>query len=571
MTLLLASLFTNRTIEVMIMNPSRIIGLAILLSLVSNASAVVFQWDNPGSGLWNDAVNWQNDTLLLNDDATINNGGTALIDNTQTVITGFVTLGGGAGSGTVLMSGGSLRTNFDVRVGGNAAGAGGTGLFEQSGGDIFMNGGNFNVGFGITAAGTYTMSGGTLIENSATIFAVGNRGLGTVLQSGGSIYVRGASAVGTSIVQLGRNALSNGSGFGSGRYDLSGGILATNFIRYGLVVSGAGVIDTNTFTLRGSGRLITRTIEILNTAATNTFNFSGGVLTANTIGIPITNDGGMLSPGTPNFSANAVDISSIPFDPIGTTTFNGTNAYNQGSTGSLAIDIDFGANDFVDIGAGAPVVASSIAGKIYVNVLNGFDPPVGSTFDILTADTVTYTASVIGHTPSCNVFKGLIVIGLDGRQVLRLVVVPPPALYSDYQGLHNAGAFSADDDSDGLLNGVEYQLGLLPNDPNGADGAAGAPVLSFTGSGANKRLRIEFSVPEPGPIDATLLVEASNDLGVTDPWTTIARRVGQGPWTGAATITVDPTVDCRIHVAVDDTKLVSAVPTRSLRLRGSLP
>jgi hypothetical protein len=137
-----------------------------------------------------------------------------------------------------------------------------------------MNGGNFNVGFGLTAVGTYTMSGGTLIENSGAIFAVGNRGLGTVNQSGGSIYVRGASAVGTSVVQLGRNAATTGNGFGSGRYDLSGGILATAFIRYGQVVSGAGVIDTNTFNLRGAGRLITGTIEIFNTAATNSFNFT---------------------------------------------------------------------------------------------------------------------------------------------------------------------------------------------------------------------------------------------------------------------------------------------------------
>jgi hypothetical protein len=45
-------------------------------------------------------VNWENDTLLFNDDAQINNGGTALIDSTQTVITGFATMGGGSGSGT---------------------------------------------------------------------------------------------------------------------------------------------------------------------------------------------------------------------------------------------------------------------------------------------------------------------------------------------------------------------------------------------------------------------------------------------------------------------------------------
>src|SRR4029434_11361369 len=98
-------------------------------------------------------------------------------------------------------------------------------------------------------------------------------------------------------------------------------------------------------------------------------------------------------------------------------------------------------------------------------------------------------------------------------------------------------------------------------DASAADGAAVSPVVSFTGGGATKRLRIEFSVPEPGPTDATLRVEASDDLGVTDPWTTIARKVGQGPWTGAATITVDPALDCQVHVAVGDTNLDSATPT----------
>jgi hypothetical protein len=96
--------------------------------------------------------------------------------------------------------------------------------------------------------------------------------------------------VGTSVVQLGRNAAANGNGFGSGRYDLSGGILATAFIRYGQVVSGAGVIDTNPSTCEArAGSSLARS-RSFNTAATNTFNFTGGTLTANTIGIPITNN-----------------------------------------------------------------------------------------------------------------------------------------------------------------------------------------------------------------------------------------------------------------------------------------
>jgi hypothetical protein len=84
-------------------------------------------------------------------------------------------MGAVAGStGTLSMTGGSLTTNFDIRVGGTSLTvAGGTGTFNQSGGSVFMNGGNVNIGIGPSSVGIYNLSGGSLIVNSATIFAVG--------------------------------------------------------------------------------------------------------------------------------------------------------------------------------------------------------------------------------------------------------------------------------------------------------------------------------------------------------------------------------------------------------------
>jgi hypothetical protein len=393
-------------------------------AMANSAQAVVVTWTNVGTGNWNDAANWDLG-IPGNDDAQINNGGTAIIDDTQIVTTGFATMGVTTGSsGTLKMTGGKITTNFDIRIGGNSTTGGGTGVFEQTGGTVFMNGGNFNTGQGNTSSGTYNMKGGLLTLSSGTIFTVGNRGTGTINQTGGTIYVRGGSAPLTAMVQLGRNAAA---GIGSGTYNLSAGSLTVANVKFGQAVGVA--TSTNIFNLSGAGTLLTTAVSVPNTAATNTFNFTGGTLTANSFALPLANNGGTLSPGTADFSANATDISLIPFNPIGTMTLTGANPYSQGPTGTLAIDLaGVGSNDLVDVGAGASVASATLAGTIAVNLLNGFDPALGDTFSILYADSIVNTATVTGLTPSGNGFQASVVATAapDGRDVLRLTVVPAP-------------------------------------------------------------------------------------------------------------------------------------------------
>ena len=387
------------------------------------ASAVVVKWINPGTGIWNDATNWDLG-IPGNDDAQVSNGGTVTIDDTQTVTTGFATRGVGTGnSGFMKMTGGSLTTNFDIRIGGNATTGGGIGVFDFSGGTIFMNGGNLNTGQGSTANGTFNMSGGTLTVNSGAIFAVGNRGTATVNQSGGTLYVRGASAPGTAFVQLGRNATTT---IGNGTYNLSGGALAAPNIKFGQAVGIAG--STNAFNLSNNGDLLTNTISVINTAATNTFSFTGGTLTANSIGLPINNTGGTLSPATLDFSSAPVDIPSIPFSPAGITTFTGDNTYTQGPSATFAIDlVGPGNNDLLDVGA-TGTAAAILAGNLRVDTVAGFDPALGDTFDIVYADSIVNTATVTGLTPSGNAYTATIRPGAapDGRDALTLTVVPAP-------------------------------------------------------------------------------------------------------------------------------------------------
>ena len=406
-----------------------------LICIAAPSHAVTIEWDGT-IGNFTEPVNWVGDIApVAGDDARISNGGTAQLSGSQGLL--FLILAAGTGqSGNFQMSPGAvLTTTSDIRIG-NGGTAGGAGAITQSGGDVIMSGGNINVGFGDTAIGTYNMSGGTIGINSATIYAVGNRGTGTVNQSGGSVYVRGpitaSATTGTGQLNLGRNgAVAAGNpGTSSGAYTLSGGDFTAAQLRYGNNAAGAATGSTNAFNLQGTGTLVVGAISIVNANALNSFNFTGGTLKATTVGIPINNNGGTLSPSTLFFGSATTNApataAEVEMSPVGTTTFTLANTYNQGPTGTLAVDLSAPAtNDFVSIGADpALFVTANIAGTIRVNSM--FEPSLGSVFDILAADDVINTAAVIGQTPGGKLFSSSVVPGADGREVLRLTVVPEP-------------------------------------------------------------------------------------------------------------------------------------------------
>lgn len=415
--------------------PLRVAFIAVgaILIFVSPGFAVNVTWINPGTGNWLDGTNW--DLGVPNsataDAALITNGGTAVIDATQNVSTGNLTLAGPAGTaGHLQMTGGSLTTtNTDFRIAGNGAATGGTATFTQSGGSVILNAGNLNVSFGSAANGSYALSAGSMQVNAGFIMAVGNVGTGTVNQTGGTIYIRTAGAPATSVIQLGRNSATLAA---SGTYTLSGGTAAANLFQFGRpgTAQTSGGQSTSTFNLQGTGKLITTAISLGNTPAfaTPIFNFTGGTLVANSIAMPLTNNGGILSPDFANFGVVGnvpATINDIPITEVSTLTFTGDNSYSQNS-GTLEIDIAGAAsNDFLDLGA-TGVASASISGTIAVNVMGGFDPPIGTFFDILAADTVTENALVTGLTPSGNSFDAISAVGGDGRQLVRLVVIPEP-------------------------------------------------------------------------------------------------------------------------------------------------
>lgn len=412
---------------------------AITCALSATAPAIDVTWINLGTGNWTDGANWDGGRPpgpgITNEVAVIDNGGTAVIDGSQNVSAGSVSIADTTGSsGTLQISGGSLTNTFaNISIGGSGGVNGGRGVLNQSGGSVVLNAGRLNIGFGSTAFGTYNLSGGSLKTQSQTSMpmAVGNLGTGIFNQSGGTVYAQVTQAnVDRSVIQLGRNS---GSVAASGTYTLSGGTAAARVLQFGNVVQTSNLettTSTNTFNLLGNGTLMTNEIIVGNTApnASNVFNFTGGTLSANTIGLPLINSGGILSP-TLYFFDFGPELSGLPRQPISTLTFTGSTSYTQTEAGTLHIDLDdtVPGADFVDIGAGDQVGTATILGNIAVAPFRGFDPALGSTFDVLAADTVTFDAVVTGRTPSGLSFEAAEVVGSDGREVLRLTVVPEPS------------------------------------------------------------------------------------------------------------------------------------------------
>ena len=400
---------------------------AICSSLQLRAATIA--WTNASIGDWITPANWAGGVVPGNaDDARITNSGIAVIESAQEITVGSITAGDVLGTtGTVRMIGGKLTTlNSDVRIGGNSATAGGTGFFEQSGGIVTMNAGNFNLGFGHSAHGTYTLSGGALIMNTASaIVAVGNRGSGTITQSAGEFFLKAANG----FVQLGRNAATNTT-TPHGTYALSGGSLATGRLIFGDAVGTNGV-QTNVFSLSGTGVVRTGTFYVKNTTASNHFNFDGGTLLTTNVGFPLRNSGGILNPTFFEFgNANATNTETMVSNSIATLTVssNSPTFYVQEPAGTLVIDIAGpGNNDMLNLGAGSAVGDVTLGGQIIVNLLNNYDPDEGTPFDIVVADSITNNAAVVGFTPRGRSFWPLLEFMGDGRAVLRLYVVATPS------------------------------------------------------------------------------------------------------------------------------------------------
>ncbi len=140
-------------------------------------------------------------------------------------------------------------------------------------------------------------------------------------------------------------------------------------------------------------------------------------------------------------------------------------------------------------------------------------------------------------------------------------IIPPFGTFADWTAHFASGIATADIDRDGIPALIEFALGLDPSTP----ATIGIPTVTVAADG---HLELHIAIPAStlatqlhGLPEITYTVEATGDFAA---WTTIATKTHTTPWTGTATVTIDPAVGGVVPVTVRDPALSTS---RYLRLR----
>lgn len=403
-------------------------------------------------------------------------GGTlSIINNGFLLSTGSLTNGRGSGvsvgSGTLLLSSGTLQANSDVYFGGLTGSSNASkGYYQQDdgvatltsgatnlrlgasqatstvggSGTMILNGGTLNIpstsvglvlADGSSSFGAFAMTGGTLIFQNKGIDVGRNNGSGSLYFSGGNVS-SGTIGVGGSAVQSANNA---GQGTmtvtGSANVTITSGnqllvgaqqgnASANASTSNGTLLMQGGVLTTNGSAFIGSGNSTNTAGKIAN----GTMIVSGGQFTVQTLQLGRqTNANGYLSLQGGQMTVNALNG---PTDVSSTGTFSFTGGTLQ--VRDSAIDITNSGGTFSPGGSGG-VGTTGFASKSYtqssgtlwidiasgtfdtVSITGGGTASIAGTIKVATADTLTVgqTFDVLVAT-LVTLDPGTAVTGTDG-------------------------------------------------------------------------------------------------------------------------------------------------------------
>jgi hypothetical protein len=315
-------------------------------------------------------------TLQFGDANIVTNAANIILSGTQSMIlnqtagNGLANFAVNAASGAFELAGDrnlSISGSFSnagklIILKGSTFSLGGTNLYAQTAGSTSVSG-TLDVG----SAGDINLSGGS-------IFAIGMITAGTYAQTGGTTTVSGALSAGE--VNLSGGSIMGSGAITAGSYIQTAGSTIVNAkgtlsitSSSGMKVSAGSVVDNSTITaekyVQTGG---TTTVNGTLSATSGGLSVSGGsVFGIGTITGNIDLTGGLVSAGSASKKA-------------GELTVDGT--YKQSGPG--AFDVDLGGTtpgtqyDVLEISSTA-----SLGGTLNVDLISGFKPTVGETFDII--------------------------------------------------------------------------------------------------------------------------------------------------------------------------------------------
>jgi Ca2+-binding RTX toxin-like protein len=463
-------------------------------------------------------VNVESGTLNLTGGG-VSNGGNFNLTSGKTLGFGggVYTLNNGAkinGSGNLSVSGGTL----DVKLAGGTAIAN-TVLFTLSGG-IFQVDGNWNL---LT---TNNWNGGTLkssgiITNSGTLTLGGSsykyldtqlNNTGTIVENDYRLYFNdGAILNNSGNYELQQGEILNYDGVGT--FNNSGTFKKTTTATstIGVAFNNTGTVEAQSGTLNFTNTYTHNNANLIFKGGTVTFsnslNINGGSIEGNgSINVGVTNSG-LLNP---RHASNT---------EFGRLTIN--SSYTE--TNSANINIQLGGTtagtnfDQVDINGTA-----TFDGKLNVSLLNNFTPTLGSTFDVLTYDSLNSSSNLDFTGLSINStlqflpqwFSNKLTLKVVEKLSTNLAIAATNANQTEGNSGNKAFTFTVTrSGSTTEINNVNWAVtGTGTNLANAADfgGTLPSGIVTFAANETSKVITVNVSGDTTVELDENFTVTLSN-------------------------------------------------------------
>lgn len=255
------------------------------------------------------------------------------------------------------------------------------------------------------------------------------------------------------------------------------------------------------------------------------FGFGGSVTLSGDLTVQV--GGGPGTPGDVTLAGTLSGIGGINKTQAGTLILTGNNSYSGATTvsaGTLALAAGNTASP-ITVASGAKLgftLGSTVTSTAALTLAAGHSITITGTPSLVGYTLFTTSGNITGTPQLTTAIPDYQLMVVGGNQ-LRLIQISG----TPYAAWSGGAAFDADANGDGVSNGLAFLLGA-------ADTSVSARSLLPTVSSSGGNLVLTFSMLNATSRgSATLSVQHSRDLGLSDPWTTVlVPDAADGPTNG---------------------------------------